>query len=145
LAEVLSNGSGAEPRDLVETAAVEEEAITSGLIRAGSGVERFLEEVAVLVDGFAGAGGGTGVSVEGLDGVTGSPLSRDCLCCSGVSAEWEWETEVIAKSRRADTSVSSGSSVSRLGNWTGLWLRYSQRSALGLYLTNLSWYEPESL
>jgi hypothetical protein len=116
LAEVPSNGSRAEPRDLVETAAVEEEAITSGLIRAGSGVERFLEEVAVLVDGFAGAGGGTGVSVEGLDGVTGSPPGRDCLCCSGVSAEQEREIEVIAESRRADTSVSSGSLASRLGN-----------------------------
>jgi hypothetical protein len=117
---------------------VEEEAITSGLIRAGLGVERFLEEVAVLVDGFASAGGGTGVTVGGLDGVTGRPPGRDCFCCSRVSAKREREIEAVAESRRAVTSVSSGSSVSRLGNWTGLWLRYSQRSVLALYLTNLS-------
>jgi hypothetical protein len=79
-----------------------------------------LEEVAVLVDGLAGAGGGTGVSVGGLDGVTGSPPGSDCFCCSGVSARREREIEAVAASRSAVTSVSLGSSISGLGNWTGL-------------------------
>jgi hypothetical protein len=137
LVEVPSKGSEAEPRVLVETAEVVE-AIMGILAVNGSGVEGFLEEVAFSLDGFSGAGGRTGFSSGGLDGVTGSSPGRDCFCCSGVSAEQEWEIEVMAESRRPETLVVLGLSGSDGSKLTDLWLRYSQRSEVGLYLTDLS-------
>jgi hypothetical protein len=112
------------------------------LAAAGAGVEVFWGQVALLVDALLGAGGGVGLEGGGLTGVTGSPPGRDCFCCSGVSAERDRETEVTAESRRAETSL--GSSESLVVKLTGLWFRYSQRVKLALYLTDLSWYDPES-
>jgi hypothetical protein len=77
-----------------------------------------------VLDAFlVGAGGGFCSVGGGLEGVTGSSPGKDCFCCSGVSAEREREMEPAAESRRAETSVTSGSSDSL--KWTGLWLRYS--------------------
>ena len=61
--------------------------------------------------GFTGAGGGCWAGIgSGLRGVSGrSPGSR-CCDCSGVRVARVRVAVVVAASRRADTSVTSGSS-----------------------------------
>jgi hypothetical protein len=117
---------------------------TEVFAKSGAGVEGFWGQVAFPLDGFSGAGGGIGFGGGGLEGVTGSSPGKDCFCCSGVSAEREREIEVMAESRRAETSVTSGSSDSLVVKLIGLWFRYSHRPKFELYVTDLSWYEPES-
>jgi hypothetical protein len=116
---------------------VEDEAMAGFELDAGARVEVFWGQVAFPVDVLLGAGGGVGLEGGGLTGVTGSSPGKDCFCCSGVSAKREREIEVMAESRRAETSVTSGSSESLVIKLTGLWFKYSHCDELGLYLTDL--------
>ena len=64
---------------------------------------------------------------SGLCSVSGKSLGRRCCGHSGMSVARVWVAKVVAVLRRADTSVTSGSSGigSRRSKDTGKWLWYS--------------------
>jgi hypothetical protein len=94
-----------------------------GVVGGGGGTEE--EAFAFPLVGFTGAGGGcwTGIG-SGLRGVSGRSPGRRCCGCSGVRVTRVQVVGVVAASRRADTSVMSGSSgVGSEGSKdTGKWL-----------------------
>ena len=82
---------------------------TGSGVAGGGGPEE--ETLVFPLVGFTGAGGGCWAGIgSGLRGVSGrSPGSR-CCGCSGVRVARVRVAVVVAASRRADTSVTSGSS-----------------------------------
>ena len=83
---------------------------------AGGGVGTEEEALVFPLLGFTGAGGGCWAGIgSGFRGVSGrSPGSR-CCGCSGVRVARARVAVVVAASRRADTSVTSGSSGTSSG------------------------------
>ena len=80
-----------------------------GVAGGGGGTEE--ETFAFPLEGFAGAGGGCWAGTgSGLRGVSGRSPGRRCCGCSGVRVARVRVAAVVAASRRADTSVTSGSS-----------------------------------
>ena len=80
-----------------------------GVAGGGGGTEE--GAFAFPLMGFTGAGGGCWAGTgSGFCGVSGRSPRRHCFGCSGVRVARVRVAEVVAASRRADTSVTSGSS-----------------------------------
>ena len=80
-----------------------------GVAGGGSGTEA--EALVFPFVGFTGAGGGCWAGIgSGLRGVSGRSPGSHCCGCSGVRVARVRVAVVVVASRRADTSVTSGSS-----------------------------------
>jgi hypothetical protein len=92
--------------------------------------------------GFTGAGGGCRAGAgSGLCGVSGRSPERYYCGRSGVRVARVHDAEVVAALRRADTSVTSGSSWIGFGESkdTGKWLWYSQWHLFQFHLIHFPW------
>ena len=124
------------PVPVVDNEAMEGFGVGGGVVEGGGGTKERAFVFPLM--GFTGAGGGCWAGIgSGLCGVSGRSPERRCCDCSGVSMARVQVAEVVAASRRADTSVTSGSLEigSKGSKDTGKWLWYFQWCLFQFHLT----------
>ena len=130
----------AVPVPVVDDKAIGGFDVGGGVADGGEGTE---EEAFVFpLVGFTGAGGDCWAGIgSGLHGVSGRSPGRRYCGCFGVRVARVRVAEVVVVSRRADTSVTSGSPGVGSGGSkdTGKWLWYSQRRLFQFHLVLFPW------